>query len=218
MTDEEWQAWFDSVCETRDVELYQDRFGDPDSEDIYAIDEKIFQALNVSELDQRWLVDGVMIFRPNDVRHSWLYVTTGLSNEWDAEEPQPDGMAGAGIELVFETTERVGWAVKLLQEVLALAVLGARSKDAIAPGQILPAARLLPTESDLTSLLTGTPSHYDADGQLEWGRFRFVHLAGITGEEADFARRNGAKALQEKLERARAWPVTDPKRKSILSS
>ena len=48
------------------------------------------------QVDPRWLEHGVFKCPPNGARKTWLYVSTGLSNPWESEEPQT--FSGFGSE------------------------------------------------------------------------------------------------------------------------
>ena len=63
-----------------------------------------------STVDPRWLHVGVMVAPPSGERRSWVYVSSGLSNPWDAEAP--DTFSGLGCEFVLQTMDRADWPKK----------------------------------------------------------------------------------------------------------
>jgi Suppressor of fused protein (SUFU) len=50
------------------------------------------------------------------------------------------------------------------------------------------------------------------------GTSKLIALVVITTDEAQYARENDGKKLVELLSRAGAFPVTDPARKSVIST
>ena len=50
------------------------------------------------------------------------------------------------------------------------------------------------------------------------GTSELIDLVGITDDEAQYARDNDGEKLVELLARAGAFPVTDPARKSVIST
>ena len=59
---------------------------------------------------------------------------------------------------------------------------------------------------------------YGIHRKLESGAVELMALVGITDDEAQYARENVGEKLVELLARAGAFPVTDPARKSVIST
>jgi Suppressor of fused protein (SUFU) len=66
--------------------------------------------------DPRWLTHGVMEFAPTEKRASWLYVSSGLSNGWEAESFQPDSDSGLGCEFIFHCPSPSRWAIAFFKK------------------------------------------------------------------------------------------------------
>jgi len=62
------------------------------------------------------------------------------------------------------------------------------------------------------------PVGYPGAFKLESGAVELIALVGLTDDEAQYSRENDGEMLVELLARAGAFPVTDPARKSFISS
>src|SRR5262245_24247998 len=106
-----WQEWFERVWEHREEVLYPSLFGEAHS-GIYPVQAEMITGMFQQEsFDPRWLHYGVIEFAPTQSRPSWLYVTSGMSNEWEAERPDPSERSGIGCEFVLETPQQSQWAI-----------------------------------------------------------------------------------------------------------
>jgi hypothetical protein len=84
-----WEKWFEAAWAQREDELYGSLLG-PLGAGICPLDFELFQDIfGRSEVDPRWLHIGVFECPPTEQRQSWTYVSSGLSNAWDAERPDP---------------------------------------------------------------------------------------------------------------------------------
>jgi len=149
-------------------------------------------------------------------------VTSGLSNAWEASDPDPEGTSGLGCEFLFETPERFLWALGQTLEILAFQLLLAAGRfpdrSLLAPYDRIPLHDSLEPggDSKLTTLLVcpcGT--EYPAQ-RLVSGVFEFFRLVGVSANEASFARVNGGEQLVSRLRDAGHYPATDPNRLEIL--
>jgi hypothetical protein len=103
-----WEEWFEQVWATREERVYRTFFG-PDTGGIYTLDAKVFEPFQKRGVDPRWLTHGVLKFPPTRTRGSWLFATSGLSNPWKDEQPNPDGWSGLGCELAIEAAGDFQW-------------------------------------------------------------------------------------------------------------
>ena len=117
-----WEAWFEQVWAAREEQVYPTFFG-PDTGGIYALDARVFEDFQKGGVDPRWLTHGVLKFAPTLTRGSWLFATSGLSNPWEDEQPDPDGWSGLGCELVIEAAGDFDWALTHLRRLLAFQIL-----------------------------------------------------------------------------------------------
>jgi hypothetical protein len=90
MASEKWQRQFEEAWEFREEKLYPGHFG-PKQQGIYVLDADLFtNVFQQDSFDPRWLTHGVFEFEPTEKRPSWVYVSSGLSNAWEADSPEPN--------------------------------------------------------------------------------------------------------------------------------
>lgn len=211
------KAW-----EHREETLYKSVFGDL-GPGIYPLTIEIFSDAFKASCDPRWLSIGVFECPPHGERKTWTYVSSGLSNPWEEDEPpaDPEEPSGLGVEYVFNTTARAIWAIKLVQHVVAYELLVSSDKiagrDAIYLGDRIPVQILDAQErpSAIQMVMVAEPCFVPADHDLPSGTLQLVQLVGITEREAAFCRANKAEALIDKLRSAGCYDVTDPWRASL---
>jgi len=214
------KTWFERSWEFREETLYPELFGTL-ARGIFTLPSTLFrEEFGAKDVDARWLHCGVLEYSPGERRSSWLYVSSGLSNEWDRETPSPEQVSGLGAEFVIETAERADWAIPLLHRLMAFQVLlaGGRYQGRTPLGdydRIPLGAPLASPASSLRWLMLGPPTRFPRRAQLESGHFDFTQVCGLTEEEAAFARTKGGAALLDELLSHLAWPLCAPTRSSI---
>lgn len=123
MVDETWQEWFEGAWAVREDQLYQGLFSDL-GPGIYPLDAELFKTVfKQNSIDPRWLTEGVFECPPNGDRQNWLYVSSGLSNAWEAESPKPNETSGLGCEFILECPQQSKWALLLLRRMVAFQIL-----------------------------------------------------------------------------------------------
>lgn len=80
--------------EEREEKSYKDIFGDT-GPGIFPLTNEFFDRMNARAVDPRWLTHGVLKCPPNGSRPTWAYVTSGMSNPWEADEPEE--YSGLGV-------------------------------------------------------------------------------------------------------------------------
>lgn len=214
----------EEVWRIREEEIYPALYG-RSVRGIFPLSRDLFrQRFGKADPDPRWLRHGVIEFTPTAGRPSWLYVTSGYSNPWDQDPAtyDPEGDSGSGIELMFASTEQGGWAVDLLQSLLAFDLLhGAGHYPDNPPprmGDLIPLRTGI--NGDPACALRGvimTPAEAaPAEFTLPSGRVLMVGFTGVTEAELGYGRRQGPKPLIELLRAGGAHPVTDPHRASLV--
>jgi hypothetical protein len=212
--------WFERVWEHREEVLYPSLFGSS-RRGIFPIQTVMLtEMLKQESFDPRWLHYGVFEFAPTSSRDSWLYVTSGMSNDWEAASPDPSNTSGLGCEFVLETTQQAEWAILCLLHVMTFQILLYHGRY---PGsqplrdfdRIPLRGSIRAGQSLLTRLMVAPPARFPRDAQLDSGSFSFHQLVGISEAETEFARAHDGPALLELLLAHGYFPVTDPDRKEV---
>jgi hypothetical protein len=214
------RAWFERVWAHREEEVYPSLFG-RESKGIYPLSAEILTGtFKQDSIDPRWLHYGVFQFAPTAARRSWLYVTSGMSNDWESDSPDPNGFSGLGCEFILETVAESQWAILRLLHVMAFQILLAHQRypgrEMLSAYDRIPLKAPLVGDSKLTFLIIAPPVGVPATVQLESGRFEFFHLAAVTDSEAAFAREIGGPELLQAHVLAGHYPVIDPNRNELV--
>lgn len=221
MSDPQFAQWFEQLWSDREDRVYKERFGDLGA-GIYTAGTKIYQRYK-KEPHPGWLNHGVFACPPTDVRKTWLFVTSGLSNPWNLDRPMrdPSGLSGLGFELVLETPGPADWAVPLLHNLMAYELLVAvgsyENAELLEYGQRVPLqASITPAfPSAIRWLLVEKPSHFEPSFELQSGRVDLFQLVGATDAEVEFARQTNQDTLVALLQKEGVWPCTDAARRSV---
>ena len=151
---------------------------------------------------------------------SWLFATSGLSNAWEDETPNPDGWSGLSCELVLEADGDFDWANALLRRLLAFQTLlgcgryGDRGPLRI--GDRIPLGNPIDgKQSLLTWCMVAPPIGYPSSFHLASGKVELLQVVGITETEARFARENGQEELFRLLSPV-GYPVTAATRSAVI--
>ena len=219
MTDD---SWFDQTREYREEVLYPQLFGAVSDERHTLSAETFVELFGQASVDPHWLHTAVLECPPHTGRDSWLYVSSGLSNDWWSDKPDPGGTSGIGNEYVLELPRRADWAVHCLAQVCAIQILLAcerlPGRRILAPLDRLPVrlAGLVGGVTELTHLFVIPSPALPPTSQLRSGTFRWHHVVGITDKEALLASKGSPRVLLERLEALGLASVTDPARASIV--
>ncbi len=211
------RGWFERVWAHREDILYPELFGEQ-SRGIFPIQaDMLTEVFQQETFDPRWLHYGVMEYGPTDTRESWLYVTSGMSNDWESEEPDPAKTSGLGCEFVFETKAAGDWAILRLLHLMTFQILLCHGRypgrEPLSDYDRLPLrGPIREGDSALTHLTLAEPVGFARSVQLASGSFVFYQVVGITEAEAAHARQHGGRSLIEALTAAGHFPVTDPDR------
>jgi hypothetical protein len=218
----EWEEWFERVWRYREETVYPRIFGTESEGGIYVLTFELFkERFGETSVDPRWLHHGILVYPPSEKTFTWRFVTSGLSNAWEAEHPAPSDWSGLGVEFVLETPERYPWALNVSSNILAYQLLLAVGRFGEAR-VIEPYARIPlngpidGSRSELTYLLAAPAAAAPEDRQLESGKFSLLQLIGVTAAEIEFARAHGGGQLLALLKEREAYPVTNPNRSSVV--
>ena len=212
----------DDICRIREDEVYPKLFG-AEGRGLFPLSAEQFECLGVNDIDERWLLAGVMEFPPTPMRKSWLYVTSGHSNPLDVapEDYSADDESGSGIEFTLETPTRGDWAITRLQDVLALDIALTAGldpeRDPLSIEEILSLDEGVDgsTSSRIRHLIVAQGLRGPHEFTLPSGRVHLLNLVGITDSEMNFANLQGADILLQRLAEAGWREVTDPGRMPV---
>ena len=219
---DQWEAWFERVWKYREETLYPRIFGAPSEGGIFVLSVDLFKSrFNEANVDPRWLTHGVLVFPPTEAVVSWRFVTSGLSNAWEAKEPDPANWSGLGVEFVLEAPQNAEWAVSVAANILAYQLLLAIGR--FGPARVIEPFARIPLNgpidgaaSQLTHLLVCLASAAPENLELESGKFSLLQLVGATDAEIQFARQHSGNDLLALMKSRGVYPVTDPARPSIV--
>lgn len=221
METSDWQQRFEDSWTAREEKLYPALFGSLGA-GIYPLDAELFRRqFHQDSIDPRWLHYGVFESPPTNARPNWLYVSSGLSNAWEAESADPANWSGLGCEFILQCMDQSRWGLLLLRSMVAFQILLScgqfAGKAALAVWDRIPLkAPIDGVASKLDWVLLAPATDFAESQQLASGRFRLLQFVGITADEADYARAEGGDKLLDLLVMHRAAPVTNPHRSSIF--
>jgi hypothetical protein len=218
LSEAEGSDWFEDAWAFREESLYPQILRRSSLGQIYTLDAEVFERFGFTT-DPRWLHCGVVPFAGNEQQPMCALVSSGLSNDWNAEEPDPEAVSGLGFELRLELRHCAEWGIVILLRLMALQLLVSVGKMPDPPlrhGQVVPLGGPIAGGSALTHLLACKSP--DAPSLLHFasGRFELLLLTGITASEAAFAAANGADQLLALLPKDGSVPITDPQRGAII--
>lgn len=212
-------SWFEDVWAYREENLYPSLFG-PMSPGIFTIPSTMFtQTFRQDSFDPRWLHVGVFESPPNDSRPTWLYVSSGLSNEWWAEKPDSSAVSGIGNEFIMETLTQAAWAIHRLLHVCTFQILLAhnrfKGREILEPWDRIPLRSPIDGQASVITYLWITPGqNFPKKSHLDSGYFYWNHVIGISESEAEYARNGHSNELIERLKADASFPLTKPDRPS----
>ncbi|HVX84839.1 MAG TPA: suppressor of fused domain protein [Phycisphaerae bacterium] len=223
-----WQAWFEELWALREERLYPQFFDLPPAR-AQPLAAATFARLGVETPDPRFLTHLVLEFAPSPNRPHVLYATSGMSNPW-GEDPatlDPKNFSGLGFEFTMHVPQPAGWAVELLNWLMAVQLLVATGQ---LQGQLLEPLDLIPLggplgsgQGALTHVLVvpppspeESPFGYPPRFGLPSGQVDLLLLLGITGREADFLKSQGPEPLLALLRHREVFPLTDVSRASLV--
>lgn len=210
--------WFEQIWEHREEVLYPSLFG-TEAEGIFPIPSSRLESGKIS--DPRWSTCGVFRFAPTSTRESWLYVSSGLSNAWFDDQPDPSAASGFGCEFILETPAKADWPIQRLHQMMTLQIgytLGKWSDpQPLVPNDRIPIGSPVDfANSPLTDILLATPTNVESEFTQGSGRADFIQVVGVTFQEVVFAKQHGSDALIDRLRTSTSFPITDPGRCCVI--
>ncbi|MDO8826196.1 suppressor of fused domain protein [Methylophaga sp.] len=205
-------SFLEESWEEREEKSYKEIFGDT-GPGIFPLSNEIFDRMNAKSIDPRWLTHGVFKCPPAGNRNTWAYVTSGMSNPWEAEEPEE--YSGLGVEFLMETENEETWAIEVLQTLMAYNLLLAAGQM----GDFLPLdyghrVPLALSESIKTMMFT-QPVDYPDHFSINSGRVDLLQVVGITPSELEAAKQTSSEEIKQKLVSNTGGLVTSKERESV---
>ena len=203
----------EDAWEEREEVVYPEVFGDT-GPGIYPLSNDVFEQLDAQSVDPRWLTHGVFQSPPNDTRNTWVYVTSGMSNPWESDEPQD--YSGFGVEFVLETEQASTWAINVLHTLMAYNLMLASGQmgepGLLDYGDRIPCA----LSDDIAAMVIAPPFQLPEHIDIKSGRVDFLQIVGVTEAELTHAQETSSEALIELLIEETGGLITAKQRKSVV--
>lgn len=206
-------SFLEDSWEEREEKLYKQIFGDT-GPGIYPLSTEIFARMNADTVDPRWLTHGVFKCHPTESRKTWAYVTSGMSNPWEAESPEE--YSGLGVEFLMETDEEEMWAVEVLQTLMAYNLLLAAGKIGDYPPLYYGCRVPLDLSEDIKTMMFTHPVNFPGSFSIRSGRVDLLQVVGITLAELEVAKQTSSEELKEKLVNTTGGLITRKERASVV--
>ncbi|WP_432454066.1 suppressor of fused domain protein [Agarivorans sp. QJM3NY_29] len=200
--------------EQREEKVYPELFGST-GEGIYPLDASLFKnQFGIDSIDPRWLHFGVFKCAPASDRKTWVYVTSGMSNTWESDDPQE--YSGFGTEFILETDEESDWAINALRSLVAFNILVSvghyGDKPLVDYGDRIP----MKIEPNISSLMVVKPNQFPESFDLISGKVDILQITGITAQELDYAKKNSSEELANKLFESQGSFTLKPNRLGVI--
>jgi len=200
--------------EQREEQVYPELFGST-GEGIYPLDASLFKnQFGIDSIDPRWLHFGVFKCTPTSDRKTWVYVTSGMSNTWESDDPQE--YSGFGTEFILETNEESDWAINALRSLVAFNILVSvghyGDKPLVDYGDRIP----MKIEPNISSLMVVKPNQFPESFDLISGKVDILQITGITAQELDYAKENSSEELANKLFESQGSFTIKPDRLGVI--
>ena len=206
-------SFLEESWEEREEKAYKQIFGDT-GPGIFPLSKEIFDRMNASSVDPRWLTHGVFKCPPTETRKIWAYVTSGMSNPWETEELEE--YSGLGVEFLMETENDETWAIEILQTLMAYNLLLVTGHMGDFPpldyGHRVPLAL---SESIKTMVFTH-PINFPSNILIKSGKIDLLQVVGITPSELEAAKKSSSEEIIGKLVISTSGLLTYKERASVV--
>jgi len=206
-------SFLEESWEEREEKSYKGIFGDT-GPGIYPLSTDIFDRMNAKGIDPRWLTHGVFKCPPNKNRSTWAYVTSGMSNPWEAEEPEE--YSGLGVEFLMETENEEAWAIEVLQTLMAYNLLLATGQMGDFPpldyGHRVPLA----LSESINTMIFIKPISFPDSFSIKSGQVDLIQVVGITPAELEVAKETSSEELKEVIIKTTGGLLTRKERSSVV--
>ena len=206
-------SFLEESWEEREEKVYREIFGDT-GPGIFPLSSEVFARMNAKSIDPRWLTHGVFKCPPTESRSTWAYVTSGMSNPWEAEEKED--YSGLGVEFVLETVSEETWGVEVLQTLMAYNLLLAIGHMGDFPpldyGDRVPLA----LSESIEAMMMTYPVSFPTSFSIKSGNVELLQVVGITASELEVAKQTSTEDLKNRLVSSMGNLVTSRVRASVV--
>jgi hypothetical protein len=202
--------WFESTWRYREKLLYPAYLACQTDGSIITIPYVAFAQMGAEQVDPRWLHCGVVTFPPAPKRVGFTWMTSGLSNAWNDDRPDPVSTSGLGIELRLDGVSPEDWPKDVLLRLSALQLLIGAGR--VSGARVLgdgDRVRVGPETFGKSSAMTSLLATKAAGFQLPSGSFDVIQLFAIADAEREFAAAHGVEALMRVLRQSTSYPISD---------
>lgn len=206
-------SFLEDSWEEREEKSYREIFGDT-GPGIFPLSKEIFDRMNAKAIDPRWFHHGVFKCPPSDNRSTWAYVTSGMSNPWETEEPEE--YSGLGVEFLMETEKEETWAIEVLQTLMAYNLLLVTGQMGDVPpldyGHRVPLA----LSDSIKTMMFARPVNFPSSFRIKSGNVDLLQVVGITPSELEAAKQTSSDEIRNTLVSATGGLVTTKERASVV--
>lgn len=209
-------GFLEEAWEEREEIHFKQLFGSTGN-GIYTLSFELFKnQFGEKSIDPSWLFYGVFACPPTEKRSSWVYVTSGMSNPWLADEKEV--FSGLGVEFLLETQEESSWGIDVLQSLMAYNIL--LSVGRFGEQQMLDHGDRVPLAipPNLSHVVFSVPQHFPVSIELKSGQVELLQVVGITPEELAYAKLKSSYELVEIIFSKQCSLVTNPARQSWVNA
>jgi hypothetical protein len=206
-------SFLEESWEQREENSYKEIFGDT-GPGIFPLSNEAFDRMNAKGIDPRWLTHGVFKCPPTKKRSTWAYVTSGMSNPWETEEPEE--YSGLGVEFLIETENEEVWAIEVLQTLMAYNLLLVSGQMGDFPpldyGHRVPLA----LSESIKSMMFSKPVNFPCSFSIKSGQVDLLQAVGITPSELEAAKQTSSDEIKNKLVEINGGLLTYKERDSVV--
>jgi hypothetical protein len=156
-------------------------------------------------------------FEPTKERPYWTLITSGMSNERQAEPEDCAEHMSPRAEILMYAREPQGWMFNVLK---GLAEMPFEDSTYLHWWHTVPNGMPMTATPSLLTSYFFLPPYFEPEEfsnlELDGDRVDFLWMIPITEAEREFAMEHGSQALEKKFEEVDLSPVVDESRKSVV--
>ncbi|MEP7706823.1 suppressor of fused domain protein [Paraglaciecola sp. 25GB23A] len=206
-------SFLEESWEEREENSYKQIFGDT-GQGIFPLSNEILDRLNAKSIDPRWLTHGVFKCPPTEQRNTWAYVTSGMSNPWETEEPEE--YSGLGVEFLMETENEEIWAIEVLLTLMGYNLLLANGQMGDFPSLDYGHRVPLALSESIKTMMFVHPVNFPSNFSIKSGSVDLLQVVGITPSELEVAKKTSSEEIKERLVSNTGGLVTSKERESVV--